>query len=259
MNQIDITVVKFNEVDFIALTDITAGFEERSSLIWRWITNKKTIEYLSIWEKIHNPHFNYPEFGVIEKEAGTNRFTMSSGQWITRTSAVGILVKSGRYGGTFAHKDIAFHFAMWLSPEFQIYLVQEFQRLKKEEQIGLGWTVKRELAKMNYHIHTSAIREFIVPKLIQKTMIHHVYANEADVLNMALFGRTAREWRDENPTLSGNMRDYASINELICLSNLENINALLIEEKIPQAERLLRLNQLAIHQMKVLQNIRLKI
>jgi len=252
----EISIIQFSENDFISLTDISSGFKEGSSLISKWITNKNTLEYLSIWEKIHNTSFNYPEFGVIEKESGVNRFTMSVGQWIKRTVAIGLTVKSGRYGGTYAHKDIAFHFAMWLSPEFQIYLIQEFQRLKQDEYKHIGWSVKRELAKVNYHIHTQAIKDFIVPKLLSKEQVNTIYANEADLLNVALFGITAREWRELNPNLQGNMRDYASMNELICLSNLENINSLLIQEKLEQKERLVKLNQLAIQQMTVLQNLK---
>jgi hypothetical protein len=252
----EISIILFNENDFISLTDISSGFKEGSGLISKWITNKNTLEYLSIWERIHNVNFNYPEFGVIEKDSGVNRFTMSVGQWISRTAAKGLTVKSGRYGGTYAHKDIAFHFAMWLSPEFQIYLIQEFQRLKHQEYKDLGWSVKRELAKVNYHIHTQAIKDFIVPKLLSKDQVNTIYANEADLLNVALFGITAREWRDCNPSLQGNIRDYASMNELICLSNLENINSLLIQEKLEQKERLFKLNQLAIQQMTVLQNLK---
>ncbi len=252
----EISIIQFNENDFISLTDISSGFKEGSGLISKWITNKNTLEYLSIWERIHNVNFNYPEFGVIEKDSGVNRFTMSVGQWISRTAAKGLTVKSGRYGGTYAHKDIAFHFAMWLSPEFQIYLIQEFQRLKHQEYKDLGWSVKRELAKVNYHIHTQAIKNFIVPKLVSNDQVNAIYANEADLLNVALFGITAREWRDRNPSLQGNIRDNASMNELICLSNLENINSLLIQEKLDQKERLVKLNQLAIQQMTILQNLK---
>lgn len=252
----EISIIQFNENDFISLTDISSGFKEGSGLISKWITNKNTLEYLSIWERIHNVNFNYPEFGVIEKDSGVNRFTMSVGQWISRTAAKGLTVKSGRYGGTYAHKDIAFHFAMWLSPEFQIYLIQEFQRLKHQEYKDLGWSVKRELAKVNYHIHTQAIKDFIVPKLVSNDQVNAIYANEADLLNVALFGITAREWRDRNPSLQGNIRDNASMNQLICLSNLENINSLLIQEKLDQKERLVKLNQLAIQQMTILQNLK---
>ncbi|MEA4937558.1 MAG: KilA-N domain-containing protein [Paludibacter sp.] len=221
----------------------------------KWITNKNTLEYLSIWEKINNANFNYPEFGVIEKEAGVNRFIMSVGQWIERTKANGLVVKAGRFGGTFAHKDIAFHFAMWLSPEFQIYLINEFQRLKEEEQKQIGWTAKRELSKLNYHIHTDAIKQNLIPAELTPIQTSIIYANEADVLNVAMFGITAKQWRDANPDLKGNIRDYASINELICLANMENLNAVYINEKMPQQERLIKLNQIAIHQMKVLHEL----
>ena len=248
-----ITVVAKNDIDFICLTDMTSGFKEGSGLIGKWITNKNTLEYLGIWEKINNRDFNYPEFVVIEQEAGVNRFIMSVGQWIERTKAIGLIVKSGRYGGTYAHKDIAFHFAMWLSPEFQIYLINEFQRLKEEEQKLLGWTAKRELAKLNYHIHTDAVKQNIIPKELTQSQISIVYANEADVLNIALFGKTAKQWRDEHPELKGNIRDYANINELICLANMESLNAVFINEHLPQKERLIRLNNIAIHQMSILQ------
>ena len=254
VNNSEIRVIVSNETDFICLTDMTASFTEGSGLIGKWITNKNTLEYLGIWEKINNTVFNYPEFGVIEQSAGTNRFIMSVGQWIDRTKAKGLQVKAGRYGGTYAHKDIAFHFAMWLSPEFQIYLINEFQRLKEEEQKLIGWTAKRELAKINYRIHTDAIKEFLIPKELSASQTAIVYANEADVLNMALFGKTAIQWRKENPNLKGNLRDYANINELICLSNLESINALLIQEGIAQQTRLQKLNQLAIKQISILQN-----
>jgi hypothetical protein len=247
-----ITVWAQNDLDFLSLTDMTAGFKEGSGLIGKWITNKNTLEYIGIWEKLNNPNFNYPEFGVIEQEAGVNRFIMSVGQWVERTKALGLLVKAGRYGGTFAHKDIAFHFAMWLSPEFQIYLINEFQRLKEEEQKQLGWSAKRELAKLNYHIHTDAIKQNLIPSKLTPAQTTIIYANEADVLNVALFGVTARQWREANPDLKGNMRDYSTINELICLANMENLNAVFIQEKIPQKDRLIKLNQIAIQQMKVL-------
>lgn len=247
-----ITVVAQNDFDYLSLTDMTVGFKEGSGLIGKWITNKNTLEYLGIWEKINNPNFNYPEFGVIEQEAGVNRFIMSVGQWAERTKAAGLLVKAGRYGGTYAHKDIAFHFAMWLSPEFQIYLINEFQRLKEEEQKHLGWSATRELTKLNYHIHTDAIKRNLIPTELTPAQTAMVYATEADVLNVALFGMTAKQWRESNPDLKGNMRDYATINELICLANMENLNAVFIQEKIPQNERLIKLNQIAIQQMKVL-------
>jgi hypothetical protein len=254
----EITVFAQNDTDFISLTDMSGGFKEGSALIGKWITNKNTLEYLGIWEKINNPDFNYPEFGVIENNAGINRFVMSVGQWIERTQAKGLLVKAGRYGGTFAHKDIAFHFAMWLSPEFQIYLIKEFQHLKEEEQKQVGWSVQRELAKMNYHIHNDAVQQFLTPATLTSLQKNMVYASEADVLNVALFGKTAKQCREQNPTSKGNIRDYAGINELICLSNLENLNAVWIQENIAQTKRLVKLNLVAIHQMNILKEVETK-
>ncbi len=250
----DITVFAHNEMDFISLTDMTKGFTEGSGLIGKWITNKNTLEYIGIWERINNPDFNYPEFGVIEKDAGTNRFIMSAGQWIDRTSAIGLVVQAGRYGGTFAHKDIAFHFAMWLSPEFQIYLVNEFQRLKEEENNlhNIEWSYQRYLAKVNYRIHTDAIKENLIPAHLSKQQISFVYANEADVQSVALFGKTAKQWRDENPDKKGNIRDLATIEQLVVLSNMESTNALLIHRGLNQKDRLIQLNQMAITQMKSL-------
>lgn len=209
---------------------------------------------LGVWEKINNPNFNYPEFGVIGQEAGTNRFMMSVGQWIDRTNSIGMIVKAGRYGGTYAHKDIAFHFAMWLSPEFQIYLVNEFQRLKDDEndRLKLEWNLQRTLAKVNYQIHTDAIKANLIPKEITKQQASFVYANEADLLNVALFGITAKEWRDKNSDKKGNIRDFATLEQLVVLSNLESINALLIGQGLTQKERLIQLNKVAITQMKSL-------
>ncbi len=251
-----ITVITEGNIDFISLTDMTAGLNEGSGLIGKWITNKNTLEYLSTWEKINNPDFNYPEFGVIEQEAGVNRFIMSVGQWINRTQAIGMLVKAGRYGGTYAHKDIAFHFAMWLSPEFQIYLIKEFQRLKEDEndRLKLEWNFQRTLAKVNYRIHTDAIKENIIPKLLSKEEVSFAYANESDLLNMALFGKTARQWRDENPDAEGNIRDHAALEQLVVLSNMESINAVMIHQGLEQGERLSQLNRIAITQMKSLVN-----
>jgi hypothetical protein len=250
-----VSIFAQNDQDYISLTDMTSNFKEGSGLIGKWITNKNTLEYLGIWEQLKNTNFNYPEFGVIEQEAGVNRFIMSVGQWIERTKSIGLFVKAGRYGGTYAHKDIAFHFAMWLSPEFQIYLINEFQRLKEEEQKQLGWSAKRELTKINYRIHTDAIKQNLIPKEISAVETSIVYASEADVLNVALFGMTAKQWRDSNPKLIGNIRDYATINELICLANMENLNAVFINENIPQQERLIRLNKIAIQQMHILQEV----
>lgn len=256
VNESDITVIHLNETDYISLTDMTSSFKEGSGLIGKWITNKNTLEYLGVWEKINNKDFNYPEFGVIGQEAGTNRFMMSVGQWINRTKAKGMFVKAGRYGGTYAHKDIAFHFAMWLSPEFQIYLVNEFQRLKDDEnsRLKLEWNLQRTLAKVNYQIHTDAIKENLIPETLSKQQTAIIYANEADVLNMALFGKTAKQWREDNPNEKGNIRDMATIQQLVVLSNLESINALLINQDISQQIRLEQLNEIAISQMKSLVN-----
>ncbi len=254
VKETNITVISQNSLDYISLTDMTASFREGSGLIGKWITNKNTLEYLGVWEKVNNSDFNYPEFGVIEQEAGTNRFIMSAGQWINRTQAIGIVVKAGRYGGTYAHKDIAFHFAMWLSPEFQIYLVNEFQRLKEEEndRLKLEWNLQRTLAKVNYQIHTDAIKENLIPQEISKKQMSLVYANEADLLNVALFGKTAKDWREEHPDKKGNIRDYATLEQLVVLSNMESINALLIRQSLSQKERLVQLNKVAITQMKSL-------
>jgi hypothetical protein len=250
----EITIIQILTSDFISLTDMTIGFKEGSGLIGKWITNKNTLEYLGIWEKINNPNFNYTEFGVIEQESGVNRFIMSAGQWLNRTNAIGISVKAGRYGGTYAHKDIAFHFAMWLSPEFQIYLIKEFQRLKEDEsdRNKLEWNFQRTLAKVNYHIHTDAIKENLIPATITRNQAAIIYANEADVLNMALFGKTAKQWRDANPEKKGNIRDFANLEQLVVLSNMESTNALLIHQGLTQSERLLQLNQMAISQIKSL-------
>ncbi len=212
------------------------------------------MEFLGIWETVNNPNFNSPEFGVIEQDAGVNRFIMSVGQWITRTQAKGMIVKAGRYGGTYAHKDIAFHFAMWLSPEFQIYLVNEFQRLKEDEnnRLKLNWDFQRSLSKVNYHIHTDAIKENLIPEKISSKQSSIIYASEADVLNIALFGIAAKQWLEDNPSLKGNVRDYATIEQLVVLSNMESTNALLIHQETNQSERLIQLNQFAITQMKSL-------
>lgn len=254
VKQANIAVITQNETDFISLTDMTAGFNEGSGLIGKWITNKNTLEYLGVWENLKNPNFNYPEFGVINQESGVNRFIMSAGQWIERTNAIGIIVKAGRYGGTYAHKDIAFQFAMWLSPEFQNYLINEFQRLKDEEneRLQLDWNLQRTISKINYRIHTDAIKENLIPKEITKQQANFVYANEADLLNVALFGMTAKEWRNKNPDKNGNLRDHATLQQLVVLSNMEGINALLIQQDLTQSNRLVQLNKVAITQMKSL-------
>lgn len=243
-----------SDTDFISLTDMVRQSESGSAVVDNWLRNKNTLEFLSVWEEIYNPGFNSLEFEEIKKDAGLNRFTMSVKQWITRTHATGLIAKTGRYGGTFAHKDIAFEFASWISPKFKLYLIKEFQRLKDEEiqAKSLEWNLTRSLSKLNYRIHTDAIVENIIPQAITKLQAGLIFASEADVLNMALFGITAKQWRDQNPSSKGNMRDQASVEQLIILSNLESINAELIRQNIPQGERLLALNNTAIHQMRSL-------
>ena len=216
--------------------------------------NRNTIEYLGIWESLYNPDFKPLEFEGFRKEAGLNAFTLSPQKWINSTNAIGIVSKSGRYGGTYAHKDIAFKFTSWISVEFELYIVKEFQRLKEEEQKQLGWSAKRELSKINYRIHTDAIKQNLIPAEVTAKQASIIYANEADVLNVAMFGMTAKMWREQNPDLKGNIRDYATINELICLSNMENLNAVFIDQKMPQSERLVKLNRIATHQMQVLES-----
>ena len=248
----EIQVFRIEDEDYISLTDMVRKSENGPGLIEKWLRNKNTIEFIGIWEEMYNSNFNYDEYEEILKEAGLNRFMMSVKQWVERTNSRGIIAKAGRYGGTYAYKDIAFEFASWVSPQFKLYLIREFDRLKTEEQAQIGWNAKRELSKINYRIHTDAIKEYLIPDELTKLQMSIVYANEADVLNMALFGVTAKQWREANPDKEGNIRDYAGINELICLSNMENINALLIEEGMAQSERLKKLNQIAIHQMSVL-------
>ena len=251
----EVTVISIDERDYISLTDMVRNIENGSALIEKWLRNKNTIEFLGIWEEMYNPNFNSPEFEGIKNEAGLNRFILSVKQWIEKTNAIGIIAKAGRYGGTYAHKDLAFEFASWVSPQFKLYLLREFQRLKEEEQKLLGWSAKRELAKINYRIHTDAIKQNLIPQELTPAQKSFVYADEADMLNVAMFGKTAREWREENPDLKGNIRDYASINQLICLSNMENLNAVFINEGLVQSERLVKLNKIAIQQMKVLENV----
>jgi hypothetical protein len=249
-----ITVVTINERDYISLTDMVRNIENGLALIEKWLRNKNTIEFLGIWEEMYNPNFNSPEFGGIKNAAGLNRFILSVKQWVEKTNSRGIIAKAGRYGGTYAHKDIAFEFATWVSPQFKLYLIQEFERMKSDEQKQLGWTAKRELSKINYRIHTDAIKQNLIPEEVTAAQASIIYAEEADVLNVAMFGQTAKQWREAHPELKGNIRDYASINELICLANMENINAVLIDEGVPQGDRLVRLNQIAINQMRVLEN-----
>ena len=247
----EISIFSFNNEDYISLTDM-AKSQLQEHIIFRWLSLKSTIEYLGEWEMLYNPVFNCTEFGTIKNMAGSNNFVLSVKTWIEKTGAIGIVSKAGRYGGTYAHKDIAYHFGMWISPRFQLLLVKEHQRLKAKEQEVLGWTAKRELSKINYRIHTDAIKSRLIPAEVTKAQASIIYAEEADVLNVAMFGMTAKQWREANPELKGNIRDYATINELICLSNMENINAVLINDGAPQGERLVKLNQIAIQQMKVL-------
>ena len=250
----EITVVQINNEDYLCLTDMIKA-KDGDFFITDWLRNRNTLEYIGIWEKVYNPTFNYGEFATIKSQSGLNSFKISVKEFVARTNAISLQAKAGRYGGTYAHKDIAFEFAMWISPEFKIYIVKEFQRLKEEEQKLLGWSAKRELAKINYRIHTDAIKQNLIPQELTPQQKSFVYADEADMLNVAMFGKTAREWRDENPDLKGNIRDYATINQLICLSNMENLNAVFINEGLSQSERLEKLNKIAIQQMKVLENV----
>ena len=244
--------------DYISLTDIAKvrDRENPSQIISLWLRTYNTIEYIGLWEMLNNPNFKPHIYEGFKTESAKPHFWMSPQKWITETNAIGITSKSGRYGGgTHAHSDIAFKFAAWISAEFELYLIAEFKRLKIEEQKALGWSAKRELAKINYHIHTDAIKHNLIPVELTSLQTSIIYANEADVLNVALFGVTAKEWRETNPDLKGNIRDYATINELICLSNMENLNAVFINEGLSQSERLVKLNQIAIQQMKILQEV----
>ena len=247
----EINIMTVNEEDFISLTDMLKA-KDGDFFISDWLRNRNTVEFLGIWEKIHNPNFNYGEFAVIRNQTGLNSYKISVKEWVEKTKAVGLKATAGRYGGTYAHKDIAFEFGMWISAEFKIYLIQEFQRLKDEENKKLGWDIRRNLAKINYRIHTDAIKENLVPAELSKAQVNLVYASEADVLNMALFGITAKDWREKNPDKKGNIRDYAEITQLVCLSNLENLNAHFINEGLSHSERLKRLNGIAIQQMRLL-------
>lgn len=250
----DITIARDKELDYISLTDIAHHKDSGRSddLIRNWLRNRNTIEFLGIWERLNNVDFNPVEFDGFRIQAGLNSFSLTPKQWIEKTNAIGIISKAGRYGGTFAHKDIAFEFASWISVEFKLYLIKEFQRLKQEEHRLLDWNVKRSLTKINYRIHTDAIKSHLIPEHLSKQQISLVYANEADVLNMALYGMTAKQWREHNSDKEGNIRDYSNVTQLVCLANLENMNAVWIEEGLSQTNRLLRLNQMAIHQMKLL-------
>ena len=252
VQEVEISILSVDDEDYISLTDMVKGIENGLALIEKWLRNKNTIEFLGIWEEMYNPAFNSTEFGGIRNEAGTNRFLLSVKQWVEKTNSRGIIAKAGRYGGTYAHKDIAFEFASWVSPKFKLYLIRDYQRLKVDEQAQLGWSAKRELAKINYHIHTDAIKAKLIPVTVTRAQQGIIYASEADVLNVALFGQTHQQWQSAHPELKGNQRDYADINQLICISNMENINAVMINDGVPQPQRLKKLNEIAIHQMRIL-------
>jgi KilA-N domain. len=253
---VDILLYEDKEQDFFSLTDIARhkDSEHTDTIIQNWMRNRNTIELLGFWETIYNPDFKPLEFEGFRKQAGLNSFVMTPKKWIESTNAIGIISKSGRYGGTFAHKDIALEFASWISIEFKLYVIKEFQRLKNDEnnRLQLEWNLQRTISKINYKIHTDAIKENLIPKEITKFQINIVYSNEADLLNVALFGMTAKEWRDANPNEEGNIRDHATLEQLVVLSNMESINALLIQESLPQCDRLIQLNKTAITQMKSL-------
>ena len=255
-NQI-INYFKIADEDYISLTDMLKS-KDGEFFISDWLRNRNTIEFLGIWEEIHNPNFNYGEFAIIKSYAGLNSYKISVKEWVAKTNAIGIISKAGRYGGTYAHKDIAFEFGMWISPKFKLLLIKEFEKLKQLEQKQLGWNAKLELSKINSRIHTDAIKKNLIPSKLTKEQINIVYSEEADVLNMALFGITAKKWKSKNPDKVGNIRDYASIDELICLSNLENLNSVFINDGLNQSERLKRLNSIAISQMKILSEANIK-
>jgi hypothetical protein len=246
-----ISVVSVKDQDYISLTDMLKA-KDGDFFISDWLRNRNTVEFLGIWESVHNPAFNYGEFATIKSQTGLNSYKISVKEWVAKTGAVGLVAKAGRYGGTYAHKDLAFEFGMWISPEFKIYLIKEFQRLKQDEQQQLGWDIRRNLARINYRIHTDAIKENLIPPELTPHQVNLVYATEADVLNMALFGMTAKQWRDSNPGEKGNIRDYANGAQLVCLANMENLNAVFINDRLPQPERLTRLNKIAISQMNIL-------
>jgi hypothetical protein len=250
----DITISSIKDEDYISLTDIAKhrNADDPRFIIQNWMRTRSTMEFLGIWEFLNNPDFNRVEFEAVKNDAGSNAFVMTPTKWISLTGSIGIVSKAGRYGGTYAHKDIAFEFASWVSVEFKLYLIKEFQRLKEEERKTLGLDIRRNLAKINYRIHTDAIQQHLIPPQLSATQTSLVYASEADVLNLALFGVTATQWRNANPDKKGNMRDEADVTQLVCLSNLENFNALFIAEGLPQKERLERLNRIAIHQMTLL-------
>ncbi|MFH1545976.1 MAG: KilA-N domain-containing protein [Patescibacteria group bacterium] len=249
----EIAIIPHRENDYISLTDMLRA-KDGDFFISDWLRNRNTVEFLGIWERVNNPNFNYGEFAIIKSQAGLNSYKISVKEWVKKTNAIGLKATAGRYGGTFAHKDIAFEFGMWISPEFKIYLIKEFQRLQEEEskRLSLGWDIKRNLAKINYRVHTDAIKKHLIPLHLSAKQINITYATEADVLNKALFGQTAKEWREASRKKGGNIRDEASVAQLVCLSNLESLNAELIRQGITQPQRLKRLNEIAIIQMRSL-------
>ncbi|MCZ2130435.1 MAG: KilA-N domain-containing protein [Bacteroidia bacterium] len=251
----EITIIDSENQDYISLTDMLKA-KDGDFFISDWLRNRNTVEFLGIWESVYNPNFNYGEFAIIKSQAGLNSYKISVKEWVEKTNAIGLKATTGRYGGTYAHADIAFEFGMWISAEFKVYLIKEFKRLKDDEnnRLKLEWDFQRTLSKVNYHIHTDAIKENLIPAEITRQQASFIYANEADVLNMALFSKTAKQWREENPEQKGNIRDYASIEQLVVLSNMESTNALLIHQGMEQSERLLQLNKMAITQMKSLLN-----
>lgn len=251
---VEVHLISRGDEDYISLTDMAKGFSGADQLIKNWLQNKNTIDFLGVWEQLNNPSFNLVEFHQIKSEAGLNRFVMSAKQWVDRTGGQGLLAKAGRYGGTFAHRDIAFEFGSWLSPEFKLYLIKEFQRLKEQESLsgGLEWSIRRSLAKVQYRVHTDAIKNHLIPAEISKAEAGFMYATEADMLNKALFGMTAKEWKSKNPTANGNIRDNASVEQLVVLSSLESQNALLIQQQVSQGQRVVMLNALARAQLSAL-------
>ncbi len=248
---VEVNLTSKDDEDYISLTDMTKSFNGADQLIKNWLQNKNTVDFLGVWEQLNNPGFNLVEFHLIKNEAGLNRFVMSAKQWTERTRGIGLLARAGRYGGTFAHKDIAFEFGSWLSPEFKLYLIKEFQRFKEQEALsgGIEWSIRRSLAKVQYRVHTDAVKEHLIPAQLTGAQIGFVYANEADILNKALFGMTAKEWRTANPEAEGNIRDNATMEQLVVMSSLESQNALLIQQQMSQSDRLVMLNTLARSQL----------
>ncbi len=250
---VEVTILSTAEGDYISLTDMLKA-KDGDFFISDWLRNRNTVEFLGIWETVYNPKFNSGEFAIIRSQAGLNSYKLSVKEWVEKTGAIGLRASAGRYGGTYAHRDLAFEFGMWISPEFKVYLIKEFQRLKEDEsrRLSLTWNLNRTLSKLNYRIHTDAIKAHLIPPEVTPAQAAITYANEADLLNVALFGQTARQWRDANPKLDGNMRDHATIEQLLVLANTEAMNAELIHMSLSQGERLKRLNQIAIRQMTIL-------